>query len=58
MFLCACWSHLLIQDSGIFFCKLKGTWKYEAWRVKEDTFALGTVKQREIKKSDFSREHA
>jgi len=58
MFVCTCWYHLTIKDSGIFFLKLKVPSKYEGLREQEDTFALGAVKQREIKKSDFSREHA
>jgi hypothetical protein len=37
--------------------KLKGPWKYEAWREEEDPFDLEAVKQRGVKKSDFSREH-
>jgi len=58
MFVCTCWSHLPIEDSGIFFWKLKGPSKYERRREEEDTFALGAVKQRELKKSDISREQA
>jgi len=57
MFVCTCWSNLPFEDNCIFFWKLKGPWKHEVWIEEEDTFDLGAVKQRKIKKSDFSREH-
>lgn len=45
MFTFICWFYLHIKDSGYFLRRLKGTWKYEAW------------KEEEMKKSDISKEH-
>jgi hypothetical protein len=44
MFTFVCWFHLHIKDSGYFLRRLKGPFKYEAWREGEDSFDLGEVK--------------